>query len=703
MSWQEQLATISSLEERELFAVLRRYGASRVFSPSAVQRPCTLVLRVVPSDPEFPFRLENGLVVHVHVPLAYPQEPAAFSIECDSVPGFQAKFAHTIAAHLHDRQALFPGQLVLRKTLTWLDNNLRLIIQPPRPIKQPPPIDDVVDDNIPIKAVPSSSSAATSTIGPTSPEEPRVYVEPATSSLTAAMATTPLRRCRYFAAGTCTQGSACLFAHTLPVNPRVKPIATKGTPLKNSYTATPTATRTKKRGKAAAATNSTATPVTALATTTFPHNQVYGPATTSPNDPFQAQLDNDSQVVVAADSLGQPVDSTAKSVRRRRARRKQSDDVSPPPSILVDKAKSIQPPPLDKSAKASSKKPIQLCRFFGRGDCNQGDACRFTHAPSSPDKANTSLVAGEEERVVAEDDYDLSPPFSDENPPEDNNVLSHNNPRAVGDAATLSQKGPWTSSQQAQLDMALKAFPPGSFDKARDRWHAIAECVDGRSLKECVGRFKVLSEYVKSSSSPTTIAPPPYPVAVVKSDIPKIIGLAAARRLLHVPDSPHIPPGKVPAAASSAPSSSMLETQTDDNDSNSEREDEARDARLVPASLRVKLDLEVDPKAIHLHLNGLFLHQVDTLQLYEIKCAFQCAQCPLAFDAVLSLTKHSIRQWCRRCSVLQTVDVRPVLMHAGNQMAMNLHLINCTLVDVMPPSVFLAVCSSCAEVLTRDI
>ncbi|RLN99494.1 hypothetical protein DYB28_007066, partial [Aphanomyces astaci] len=533
-----------------------------------------------------------------------------------------------------------------------------------------------------------------------------------TSSLTAAMTTTPLRRCRYFAAGTCTQGSACLFAHTLPVNPRVKPIATKGTPLKNSYTATPTATgtptatatptatRTKKRGKAAAATNSTATPVTALATTMSPHNQVYGPATTAPSDPFQAQLDNASQVVVAADSLGQPVDSTVKSVRRRRARRKQNDDVSPPPSILVDKAKSIQPPPLDKSAKASSKKPTQLCRFFGRGDCNQGDACRFTHAPSTPDKATTSLVAGEEERVVAEDDHDISPPFSDENPPEDNNVLSHNSPRAVGDAATLSQKGPWTSSQQAQLDMALKAFPPGSFDKARDRWHAIAECVDGRSLKECVGRFKVLSEYVKSSSSPTTIAPPPYPVPVVKSDIhaPKIIGIAAARRLLHVPDSPHIPPGKVPAeAATSAPSSSTLETQTDDNDSNSEREDEARDARIIPASLRVKLDLEVDPKAIHLHLNGLFLHQVDTLQLYEMKCAFQCAQCPLAFDAVLSLTKHSIRQWCRRCSVLQTVDVRPVLMHAGNQMAMNLHLINCTLVDVMPPSVFLAVCSQLKE------
>ena len=48
----------------------------------------------------------------------------------------------------------------------------------------------------------------------------------------------------------------------------------------------------------------------------------------------------------------------------------------------------------------------------------------------------------------------------------------------------------WTAAQQAALEKGLKTFP--SSLKPQERWTKIAEGVEGRSMRECVARFKAL-------------------------------------------------------------------------------------------------------------------------------------------------------------------------------------------------------------------
>jgi len=45
----------------------------------------------------------------------------------------------------------------------------------------------------------------------------------------------------------------------------------------------------------------------------------------------------------------------------------------------------------------------------------------------------------------------------------------------------------WTIEEQKLLEQGLKTFPPSD----TERWIHIAECIPGRSKKECMARFKV--------------------------------------------------------------------------------------------------------------------------------------------------------------------------------------------------------------------
>lgn len=54
-----------------------------------------------------------------------------------------------------------------------------------------------------------------------------------------------------------------------------------------------------------------------------------------------------------------------------------------------------------------------------------------------------------------------------------------------GGAAT--NNGTWTSEEQKLLEQALKTFP----STVGDRWDQIAQCIPGRTKKECMARFKV--------------------------------------------------------------------------------------------------------------------------------------------------------------------------------------------------------------------
>jgi len=55
----------------------------------------------------------------------------------------------------------------------------------------------------------------------------------------------------------------------------------------------------------------------------------------------------------------------------------------------------------------------------------------------------------------------------------------------------------WSPAQQVALETALATFPT-SMDK-KERWTKIAECVPGKTAKDCVARFKSIREGIKSA------------------------------------------------------------------------------------------------------------------------------------------------------------------------------------------------------------
>jgi DnaJ family protein C protein 2 len=64
--------------------------------------------------------------------------------------------------------------------------------------------------------------------------------------------------------------------------------------------------------------------------------------------------------------------------------------------------------------------------------------------------------------------------------------------------APVLAPGQWSVEQQRQLEAALRKYP-ASMGTAKERWTAISREVEGRSLKECVARFKELSAKAKAS------------------------------------------------------------------------------------------------------------------------------------------------------------------------------------------------------------
>lgn len=63
-------------------------------------------------------------------------------------------------------------------------------------------------------------------------------------------------------------------------------------------------------------------------------------------------------------------------------------------------------------------------------------------------------------------------------------------------AASGSSEADWTPEQQSALENALRKYP-GTMDK-NERWNKIAEDVPGKTRKDCVARFKFLSDALKA-------------------------------------------------------------------------------------------------------------------------------------------------------------------------------------------------------------
>ncbi len=54
----------------------------------------------------------------------------------------------------------------------------------------------------------------------------------------------------------------------------------------------------------------------------------------------------------------------------------------------------------------------------------------------------------------------------------------------------------WTTEQQRELEQALTDFP-ATMEK-NERWKSIAATVNGKTVKQCVARYKWIREQLKS-------------------------------------------------------------------------------------------------------------------------------------------------------------------------------------------------------------
>ncbi|OQS04347.1 hypothetical protein THRCLA_20910 [Thraustotheca clavata] len=274
----------------------------------------------------------------------------------------------------------------------------------------------------------------------------------------------------------------------------------------------------------------------------------------------------------------------------------------------------------EQSAPKKKKRKKPVCKYFLKNECRKGSQCRFRHDDKPLDSNEVS-----EEQKNDDKDTKVKP--------------TENTPSEV-----------WSTEQQQQLDDALKKYPLGCME-TKSRWEHIAQLVDGKSMSDCVKRFKYLTALVKAC----------IPHAEPKSPVNQPL---------------------------------IVEDKHEDVD---EETYNGTDKRIVPAHERVKLDLAADVNAWHIDLGHLFFYAMDTVQLHDFKGRFQCLNCPLTFTAALSVKEPNYRKWCPRCSVLHAIEFRPILLHAANSLAMNLTPSNCGLVDLVTPLRCLAICAKCSQ------
>ncbi|TMW60670.1 hypothetical protein Poli38472_000712 [Pythium oligandrum] len=287
----------------------------------------------------------------------------------------------------------------------------------------------------------------------------------------------------------------------------------------------------------------------------------------------------------------------------------------------------------DKPEPAVTKKTKRPCKFFAKGKCRDGDQCKFSHEkktknaseetprPAKPAPGILVAVIGEPtspKQTAASVEVEYLP---------------------------LDPKE-WTTEQQKALDTALMKYPT-TMDK-KERWTSIASEVNGKTLNDCIDRFKLLCQLAKSghlSEMPET--PPPAPVEVTAKE----------------EDSPS--------------------------------EEAQLNAKIIPVDQRVPVETEPEVKGTQIRLDELFMHQVGTLTPHRLVCQVQCSNCPLKFDAKLSLADAKLQKWCPRCSALHVVSLRPVFAHAASDVVAYIDSDNCAVVDVLP-SDLLASCLDCS-------
>lgn len=305
------------------------------------------------------------------------------------------------------------------------------------------------------------------------------------------------------------------------------------------------------------------------------------------------------------------------------------------------------PSPVEKAKKPKKAKKPRVCKFFANDTCREGEKCKFLHEKKSPSDAVSQQP--EKPKGIVIKVLKASSPL--ESTPQHTTSDAQKPADPSSTAPPPPSSDDWSESQQKALDKALKKYP-ATFDK-KIRWLSIASEVDGKSLNECIDRFKLLCQLVRDEQ---------------------------------------------PSAGESTQESSKAVEDGDAADNC------VADKRIIPAETRTAIQTEPEQKGAQIRLDDLFLYQIGTLVPHRLVCQVQCTNCPLKLDAVLTLDNPSIRKWCPRCSVLHLVHLRPVFAHASSSVLAYVDTNeNCTIMDVVP-SELLATCLECGnEVLFPSV
>ncbi|KAG1708676.1 hypothetical protein DVH05_022305 [Phytophthora capsici] len=284
------------------------------------------------------------------------------------------------------------------------------------------------------------------------------------------------------------------------------------------------------------------------------------------------------------------------------------------------KHEQLKDSPTLRESKKKNKREVRArkCKYFAWNKCRNGDKCKFSHNVKKRGFKEHEPVIHPRAVVV------LMGASDDDTSPTRNQNSSE-----------------WTDSQQLALDLALKKYP-ASMDMT-DRWTNIANDVDGHSLNDCIDRFKMLRELVRTGLAHSDKATGP----IVQ---------------------------------------------------------DARDITIIPPKQRLVIETtESELMGTQIRLEDLFLHEIGTLVAHQVVCQLQCENCPLTFDATLNLDSPEIQRWCPRCSALHRVRMRPVFAHFQSDTLAYMETKNCSLMDVLP-SDMVATCLECgSEALLKKV